>query len=322
VRLDPNLEEAHHELAYLYGASNALDQALEHRQQEARLSRRAGPRPGESADEFAYRLEFLEKDTAKLVEMVEDRRKQYATGSLVFQGNRIAQARLAIRLGLPRKAVEEILFPTPAELLGPAGIRRELELLLSLGRIQEVRDILSDKGVRASKHGLEYSEIPPPLARDRESFYSSPYKWPAYEWLHLLEAAAVGDYAQCREELRALRAVERAEFERTRLQADTFKRRNETLLLPFLLSGPPAFLPAFAALALRQALEERMMLETRERTLLAQQADLAVLQGLLALEQGDTNQARSAFIEAQELGATTPFAGRHIAVGYLGMMKK
>ncbi len=321
VRLDPNLEAAHRELAYLYGLSNALDQSLEHRQAEARLSRRAGPRPGESADEFAYRMEFLEKDTAKLVELVEDQRKKYATGSLSFQGDRIQQARLAIRLGLPRKALEEVLFLTPADLLGPKGISMELELLLSLGRVQEVRSILSDKGLRASKHGLEYAELPPPLDRGNGGVYTTPYQWPAYEWLHVLEAASVGDYAQCRDDLRVLRAVERAEYERTRQQAETFKRRDENLLLPFLLSGSPPFLPAFAALSLSQAIEDRVSLERRQRALVAQQADLAVLEGLLALEQGDTLAARLAFVEAQELGGNSPFAGRPIAAGYLAMMQ-
>src|SRR5262249_7242142 len=46
VRLDPDQEAAHHELAMLYGGQNYLDQALEHQREELRLSRRAGPRPG------------------------------------------------------------------------------------------------------------------------------------------------------------------------------------------------------------------------------------------------------------------------------------
>jgi tetratricopeptide (TPR) repeat protein len=302
VRLDPNLEEAHRELAYLYGSSNSLDQALEHRQEEARISRRFGPRPGETADDFAYRMEYLEKDTAKLVDLVQDRRKKYASGSHSFPGDHQAQARLALKLGLPRKAVEEILLPSPADLLGAAGIRMELELLLSMGKVQEVRSILSDKGVRTSKHGLGQTE----------------YHWPAYEWLHVLAAAAIGDYSSCREDLRAIRALMRVEYDQLRQQADAIERSIPSLLTRLLSAGP---LPAFNAFALCYALEERRMLEVRQRSLLAQRADRCVLEGLLALEQGDVDAARSTFAEAEKLPAAIPFAGRPIVAYYLGKLK-
>jgi tetratricopeptide (TPR) repeat protein len=306
VRLDPNLENAHHELAYLYGAANALDQALEHRMEELRLSRRAGPLPSETSEEFAYRLENLDKDAAKLEVLVQDRRKQFASGANAFQGDRLAQARLALKLGLARKAAEEILLPTPADVLGAAGIRLELELLLSLGKTQEVRTILSDKGLRASKHGLGYADH---------------FPWPAYEWLHVLTAAAFGDYAQAREDLRALRAAQRAECDRLQQGMHALQTSGRELL-PSLLSGPLPFLPAFTALVLGHAFEEKKILETRLRTFQAQQADLCVLEGLLALEQGDTGTARSVFAEAQKLGAEVPFAARPILVAYLDKLKE
>jgi hypothetical protein len=301
VRLDPNLEAARHELAFLYGAANALDQSLEHRQAEARLSRQAGARPGETADDFAYRIESLDRDTAKLVKLVQTKRKEYDSAANSFQGNRVAQARFALRLGLARLAAEVILLPSPADLLHADGIRLELELLLTLGRVQEVRVILNDERVHTDKRGLGYCE----------------YSWPAYEWLHVLEAAAVGDYAQCREELRAIRAVKRAEHDQLRKQEAAFQRRDMELL-PSLLSATPPFLPAFTALVLGGALEQRMRLE---RTLCAHQGDLCVMEGLLALEQGDVDAARSAFTEAEQLAALAPFAGRPIAAGYLSKLK-
>jgi hypothetical protein len=301
ARLDPDLEAAHHELAFLYGAANALDQSLEHRQQEVRLSRQAGIRPGESADDFAYRIEFLDQDTAKLVNLVQKKREQYLAAFPSCQGDCLTQARLALGLGLARQAIEEVLLPAPADLLGATGMRLELELLLSLGRAQEVRNILNDPRVHASKHALGLSE----------------YGWPAYEWLHVLETAAVGDYAQCRQDMRALRRQVRTEYDQLRLQVRAVERRLP-VFLPSLLPAVPPFLPAFVAWDLGHTLEEG---KGRERTLRAQQADLCVLEGLLALEQGDVSAARALFAEAQEWGATVPFASRPIAVGYLNKLQ-
>jgi hypothetical protein len=304
VRLDPNLEEARHQLAFLYGERNALDRALDHRREELRISRQAGPRPGEGAEDFAYRIESLEKDTAKLVELVEDRRRSFVGAPRSPQGDRLATARLALDLGLVRTAVEEVLMMTPPDLLGAPGIQMELDLLLSLGQAEKVRVILNDDRLRASKHGLGIYQAPP-------------YRWPAYEWLHVIEAAAVGDYAQCREDLRAIRAAKHIEHAQLSRQTRDYERRVP-VVLSGLLSGPPRFLPAFTALAAGRAVEDMAALEANERILRAQQADLCVLEGMLALEQGDTVAARSVFAEARELGAAVLSASRPIAASYFG----
>jgi hypothetical protein len=46
-----------------------------------------------------------------------------------------------------------------------------------------------------------------------------------------------------------------------------------------------------------------------------------VLEGLLALEQGASDDARSAFLEAQRLGAGTDFAAAPIVGGYLPRLR-
>jgi tetratricopeptide (TPR) repeat protein len=322
VRLDPNLEAAHGVLADLYGSSNALDQSLEHRREELRLSRQAGPIPGETAKDFAYRIELFDKNTAKLVALVEANRKQFADSARSFQGDRIAQARQALRRwGLGKQAVDEILMTTPADVLAGDGIRLELDLLLSLGRAQEVRDILNDRGLRASKHGLGISEVPPPVARDNVWFYRAPYRWPAYEWLHVLEAASVGDYAQCRDDLRGIRAAQQANQEQLRLQGRALEGSIRALL-PSLVTGPSVYLPAFTALALAHAVEQNKENEANLQSLDGQQADVCVLEGMLALEQGGLEAARAAFAEALKLGTDVPFAGRPIAAVYLGKLPR
>ncbi len=324
VQLDSDLEAAHHELADLYGQSNYLDQALEHQREELRLSRRAGPRAGETAEVSADRLEILEKEVAKLEELVPQNRQAYAASAGTLQGERLAQANLALKLGLARQAADEILLPAPAALLGTTGIKLELELLLKLGRAEKVRPILSDEALIASRDKLSYYDVPMPPNRNPTAPYPMPYRWPAYEWLDVLQAAAVGDYAQAHRQLRAIRSGMEAGHDRLKQRLRLFEGR-ENALLPGLLSGPPAFLPAFTARTLTQFLQERMGLQAVERVLRAQQADLCVLEGLLALEEGATAVARSAFAQARQLsmqppGTPVPFAGEAITAEYLSKM--
>jgi hypothetical protein len=322
VQLDPDLLAAHEELAYLYGGGNALDKALEHRRAVLRLSRQAGPGTGETAEEFAHRLELLQRDVAKVEEMVRERRDRYATGSRALKGDRSAQARLALKLGLARQAADEVLLPFPADLLGPSGRKLELDLLLTLGRPADVRTILRDEPAVAGKRGLSYHDLPPPRGADGKPLYPLPYHWPAYEWLDVLQASALGDYDQARLALRAIRAGRRIGHDLLRQQLRNLEHGDRQLLAG-LFSGPPAFLPAYAAQGLVRLAEQKAALRVGERTLRAQQADLLVLEGLLALEQGATDEARAAFTAAQGLAAqptAVPFAGGPIAGGYLRKM--
>jgi hypothetical protein len=326
VRLDPNLEAAHFELARLYGERNYLDQSLEHFREETRLAHQIGRRPGESAEQFSLRLEVHDKDLAKLEEQVQDLRKRYGAGSLGVQGDRRAQADLARKLGLPRLAVEELLLSTPADVLGAPGIRLELDLLLALGRADEVRTILADKGLRASKHGLRYYDIVPPGSPAGASLYALPYHWPAYEWLHVLEAAALGDYTQARADLAAIRADVQATHTRFSQQPRDLQR-DVLQLVPRLFTGSPPFLTALALQSIRHRFEEEALFEASEATLRAQQADLCVLEALMALEQGETQAARSLLLETQQLcGAgerpEVPFGAKPIVSGYLARFRE
>ncbi len=196
VRLDPNLEAAHHELAHLYGEHQYLDLALGHLREELRLSRRAGARAGESAAEYAYRLELMERDAVRLEEEITKRRKAFTAQSRPLQGDRLKLARMAMDLRLPGMALHEILLPTPPEVLGLPGVDMELELLLSVGRAEEVRESLNDERLRAGKDRLPFHNLPAPPSADGTPLYTIPYHWPAYEWLAVLQGTALGDYTQ------------------------------------------------------------------------------------------------------------------------------
>jgi hypothetical protein len=316
VRLDPDLEVAHRELAFLHGESNALDMALEHRRAELRLSRRAGVRPGETADEWAHRLTLLERDTAKLEEMIEASRDRYAAAARSLQGKRFELARAALKLGLARQAADDILLPYPADLLGLDGIKLELEVLLSLGRAGEVRASLSEEAMAASKHILPYYDLPAPRMPDGTAPYTLRYSLPSYEWLLALAAAAAGDYEQARFCVRELRQGLQAGSERLEQQRQILERGSLELVVG-LFSAPAPLQPLFSVKALSMSRQQRAALAASTRSLTAQQADLCVLEGLLALEQGATDDARAAFLEARRLGARAPFAAAPIAGGYL-----
>jgi hypothetical protein len=319
VQLDPDLEAAHSELGYLYGES-ALDMALAHRRAEVRITRRAGVRARETADEWAHRVELLERDVAKLEEAIRNRRGKYEAAARSLQGKRVEQAQAALYLGLARHAADDILLPCPADLLGPYGIKLELELLLSLGRADEVGDTLSHETMIASKHALPPADIPGPRRQDGGLRYALPYSLPGYEWLRVLQAAAVGDYDLARRVLRELRAPLRAGSERLKQQRQTLLQGGPQMVGGlFAGQSPPLSLLPVKLLAAWD--QQQAALAAGERSLRAQQADLCVLEGLLALEQGASADARSAFLEAQGLGAGTDFAAAPIVGGYLPRLR-
>ena len=129
----------------------------------------------------------------------------------------------------------------------------------------------------------------------------------------------MGDYAVARGELDSIRAGLKTGHDLLARQRRAFEDALPQLV-PGLLCGPDPFLPAFTARTLGAFLEKRNAFRAGEPALRAQQADLLVLEGMLALEQGDTSAARASFAEAEELGAGVPFAGAPIAARYLGKL--
>jgi hypothetical protein len=325
LRLNPDLEDAHHQLYFLFGQLNFLDQALEHGREDLRLTRRAGRRPGESEEEYADRLEFLQKDTDKLAEIVRDGQAKYASASPSLQGDRLALANMALKLGLGRQAVEGVLWSSSPDVLGYPGMKLEIEMLLRLGRMEDVRPILSNRGVRANKQNLGQSTVGVPRGPDKRSLYAVPYRWAAYEWLHLLQSAAIGDYARAQEDLQALRAE--LAYAREEIQKQLLKFENRLwTFIPGLVSGPSPILPTMTALELRRALNEKQFIELSGLSIRAQLADLITVEGLLALEQGNSEAAYLLFEQARALDSadsnlSVPSAGGRIAAYYLGKTK-
>jgi tetratricopeptide (TPR) repeat protein len=311
LRRHPDLLPAHQALAGLYVERNCLDAALDHRRAVRDLTRRRGPAPGESADRFAERLAPLERDAEELEQVVQDRENQYAVRTQGLGASEpLGHARVARALGLARKALDEVLLPSQVVLFGSEGARLELELLLLLGRADEVRDKLAEPGWQDNKANLgEYT-----LAAPGPGGAVQVYRLPAYDWLRAWQAAATGDYdlaADCLGAAGRHMAAEEARVAPLRrplariLATEVGLGGAARLLLPL----PVGYLHTPLAGLFAQAHAFRVA-----------QADLAVLAGLLALERGDPTDAAGHFRAA--LGRAPEFASRPLAAAYLGRLRR
>jgi hypothetical protein len=118
-----------------------LDIALRHSAAHLRLTRAAGPTPGEDGAIFAECLALLEREERRLRDFVDDAEKHFLVRSYRLTGEPLARARLALQLGLASKAINDVLLRTHSDLYGIEGLRLLIELLLDTGRAQDARPV-------------------------------------------------------------------------------------------------------------------------------------------------------------------------------------
>jgi hypothetical protein len=296
----------------LYGERNVLDVALEHRRHSLRLLRQGGPHRGENRKEFDNRLKAEEDAVQKLEQLVQDHKNDYLIRSRSMSGDPMGRALLALSLGLPLVAVDDVLLQSSVQSFGGEGARLQLELLLQLGRADLVRGMLDDPEMRESKHKLDVSRVPAPA----QPGYLPFYRMPAYEWLRFLQAAATGDYAQAAETLDDL-VQPLADSSHAALRQ---LRPAFPMVLAFelgLAAEPQLLLPRLVVLTERS---DVMQLLNDLSFQSAQRADLYVLAGLLAVERGSRTAALQSFDAALTAAAErTPqadFAAAPLAADY------
>src|SRR5262249_13693130 len=171
---------------------------------------------------------------------------------------------------------------------GDEGTQMELELLLRTGRVKDVRE-WADPEVKAALGIFAH-------------------------WLRAQALAASGDYALAREELEHLEAAagggpESNPRERMALQIGRWVLNEQ----PVGVDWPHLPWRAAARAEVRGPIQS-----AAER--LRQEADVRVVLGLLALEQGDADEAEVAFRLALAVwhdGAGLDFSARPVAEGYL-----
>ncbi len=318
LRRNPGLEPAHEDLANLYAGRNFLDAALDHRREAvrrpaprraARRRNRRGVRAPAGADgERHQRAGARGRRSAQSLHPPGP-----DAGAQPYR-----KAQLALRMGLVRLALEDVLMQSPMVLLGGEGIALQVELQLMLGRVEPVRDQLNNTDWQANKKNLGVLD----LHGGTDAGTGPPYRLPAYDWLLLCQAAAVGDYEQADAALQALRDGMGGQ----RLVGDLRRlRRNLPGVLAWqvaLSSSRPSWLP------LHLACEDLRMSEllTALSLLLTEQADLYVLSGMLSLERGMPASAEESLETALSLGRLGSAAGRvsagqPLAKAYLRIMQ-
>jgi hypothetical protein len=319
--LYPDLEAAHENLATLYLEHQFFDAALEHRRARLRLVRQSlagGTRSRGPSEALAAEAAQLEKSVADLETLVQDRQNQFAIRSDGLGDKPLRKAELALSLGLPLKALDDVLLRSQVLLFGPEGARLELQLLLLLGRAEEAREKLDDPGVKESRHLLDTIDLPG-VGPHGEAVV---FHFPAYEWLAGCQAAATGDYDRA-----AAAFAEGATIMSGAI--DTQLKKVRLLLLAAtpsevgLMSAPQAsFFPALAA---HKDLGPALGLLGELATQRACQADLNVVSGLVELERGRPIMAQRHFEEALQLckpgGLGEYFVGRPLAVSYLQRLR-
>ncbi len=299
LALRPDLIQAHLSLSGLYGQMECLDLALHHLRSYVKVLQAAGPPPGVSAEQFRDMEARFRQELDRQARIVEQRSNNYVVASAGWKvGDR---AMKAWQEGLGGTA-RDLLLESDISAFGPKGMAMELELMLRTGRARDVRDWLdSEKKAVLGKN---------------------------YHWMRMQALAALGEYDLAREECNA--------FAGSLGQSDP--------------SGQPVHYREIMALLIGQRVlgehsEKRTLFDGFWKAIgrtqfsnqlgelikiLKREADVTVLRGLLALEEGDADEAEIAFRQALSIwkdaasaasGSGLDFNGRVIAQACLEWLK-
>lgn len=258
----PDLAQAHLGLGGLYRDMGYLDLALHHLRTYLKLVREAGPPSGVSREQFRkQQAQFEEQELSWLSRTVAEQEKAYAQAASGLKV--LDRARLASERGLAGKA-RDLLLETDVAAFGLPGMLLELELLLGTGRAKDVWDWI--------------------LPEHRDTLGMKPY-----HWLRIQSLAALGDYTSAQEECSQLAVAGRGD-------APGGPREVMALLVGrAILEEQPG---AESLPRLHQRAVRRFEFDNRIAGLtqnLRQEADVTVLRGLLALEEGAVEEAEVAF---------------------------
>jgi len=199
------------------------------------------------------------------------------------------RALFAVRKGLAGKA-RDLLLESDLALFGDQGMALELELLLKTGRAKEVREWT--------------------LPEQRKAL------GPTFHWLRAQAFAASGNYRTAARELSAL-APSGLEQQQGGARTAMARLIGQALLNEQL--GPQALPQRLWRAVLGMEFRDGVISLARS---LQHDADATVIRGLLALEQGDVDEARRTFRLALSLwrdeaaaasGAGLDFGGRIVA---------
>jgi tetratricopeptide (TPR) repeat protein len=260
LSLKPDLAQAHFHLGTLYRDMGYLDLALKHLQAFFERTEEGATLPGPSGELLREQWALEEKQFGRLSETVAKLEQAYASESATLRV--FDRATLAMRLGLAGKA-RDLLLESDIAAFGPQGMNLELELLVTTGRSKQVREWTEP--VHKASLGAK-----------------------AYHWLRLQAAAALGAYAAAEKECAQLVLATRSKNDPG--AREMMAREIGGEILDGLAAG--AFLPDLLWRTYRWDFRNRIARLTQSAR---QEADAITLGGLLALEAGAVDEAKSAF---------------------------
>ncbi|MCX7700247.1 MAG: hypothetical protein N2039_05175, partial [Gemmataceae bacterium] len=310
LSLEPGSIVAHRMLANLYTERGFLDAAYVHRQSEVELLRSLGPSAEESREDHEQNLEAATKRLREMEKQLQERENQYVVQVGNLASRPYEQAQTALRLGLARKALDDVLLKSDVRLFGIHGAQLQMHLMLMLGRAKAVWDFLLEPELAENPDQLDVVAV----AAQGGPGYISEYRMVAYDWYRAVVSAVAGDYSQAQ---RSLLAIER----RTAIDAeDESQKVRERLAILLGAEIGVGYLPEIFIYRARLA-ENRLAYERLLRGMFLAEllrADLRTLAGMLALEQGDSESAKQHFSAAITLargddGEVRQFAGRPAA---------
>jgi tetratricopeptide (TPR) repeat protein len=318
LQRNPDSLLAHEQLAALFEARGFLDAALEHHRAALRLAQRAGPLPAEDSAAFARRMEQRERAVSALERLVNDRKNEFTLQTRDLGSEPLRKAEMALNQGLARLALDDILMASSILLLRGEGVCLQVRLQLLLGRIESVRAQLHDPDWKTNKAKLGSVTLFTPGDPTMPV-----YRLPCYEWLLLCQAAADGDYAQAEVALQDL--IDGLGGARAAKEMRIYQQN-----LPLLVASELGWASQAQSWFMTRRTNQERLLQSQALTFFshaaAQQVDLYVLVGMLALERGRPRDAEKSFHSATMLGRLVSgdrrsSPGLLLAEMYLRMLK-
>ena len=268
VSLDPDLAQAHLQLAAVYGEMGFADLALKHQRAYVSAVRKAVRGTAAESGESRAVISEMAAQTDRLAGLVEEREREFAREAAELRV--YDRAVVAREKGLVGKA-RDILLKSDISAFAHQGMALELELLIRTGGVKEVRDWTSQ----------EQQEALGPL----------------YHWLRVQAFAAGGDYALARAECTRLAGVGMDSSPGG--PAVDSRLVMAALVGQVVLDGQRGPLGDQAGLI--REVHSRANFQVRLGPFalaLRREADALILRGLLALEEGDAQAAAASFRQA------------------------
>jgi hypothetical protein len=291
--LKPDLAQAHLELGGLYEEMGCFDLALHHLSTHARLYHEKGPPPGSNLEQYRQQAANYDAALKELVRSVDGREKEVASEEGRYRV--FDRAMLAWQKGLAGKA-RDILLNTDVANFGAPGMALELELMLRTGRARDI----------------------PRWINEEQEAALGPF---SYHWLLAQAQAALGNYAEAQEEWKFLTLEPQLQEPRLHREIARLLTRAVLAEVPGTESLPDLFWRT------RVRNEFRSVVASIIKNF-KQGADMCVLRGLVALEEGDVEEAHVAFgiaLDALKLDAESSgveFNGRIVAQTCLEWLKE